>query len=211
MSVHYKQRPGIDASALARRRRNHNPFEDADDDPEEEARRREIAPIEGFEASYHVWAFVRFYSVLHAGVAMKALNKTQLGLGKKLRAEYIQRKHTHLVAQMNTPQPLSSMVVGATGYSGPTTPVTPTTPATPSADPSASSGVARKPYFPLAYHRCLDVCNYFLGFNNWNCEIREIRRYRPAEDEELMDGQLTSEEQSSEYAPRSERIMHCAS
>ena len=129
-------------------------------------------PMEEYEAGFTLWAWVKYYSVLHAGVAVKGFNRIKLG-GQRLKAKFYERQLTKL-DQTVTPTPATS--------------------ASESSQSATSNGRTLTPYFPLSYHRCLDVCNYFLGFNNWTCEIKEIRRYQPDRDEELMDGQDNAKE-----------------
>ena len=53
-------------------------------------------------------------------------------------------------------------------------------------------------HLPLAFHECVNVCNYFLGFNAWSCEVDEIRPYSvEAGDEKLEEDDAFAQQMSA--------------
>lgn len=162
-----------------KRRRNLYPiggFEDDDDDTDPA-----YAAIAGYEAGFNLWAFLKYYSVLHAAHAAKELNRTELIKGQRIKAKMIQR-NTSTHSPVKPAQANSTAGAAATAA------------ATTSPSKTVSSAAAPRSCFPLGHHRCLDLCNYFLGFNSWNCAIQQMRKYNHQTDEDIMDGQMSGGE-----------------
>jgi hypothetical protein len=133
--------------------------------------------VEEFENGFNLWAFIKYYSVLHAAHAAKELSRTQLVPSQRIKANFIKRNSSPSKGQ-HTP-------AGAS-----------TTASTPS-----SSAVPPPPrWYPLAHHRCLDLCNYFLGFNNWNCRVHTMRRFHPVMDRELVEESQQNEQMNKAAA-----------
>jgi hypothetical protein len=145
--------------------------------------------IEEFESGFNLWAYVKYYSTLHATVAMKEIGRTHLIAGERLKAQFIKR-NAHQ-SPTKAPHPLSNT-------SG-------TTHTTNAASIPAVPATSHH-WYPLSHHRCLELCNYFLGFNNWNCEIRSIRPYDSVNDAELMDDSLRTS--SMFHASAADKFIH---
>jgi hypothetical protein len=133
--------------------------------------------VEEFENGFNLWAFIKYYSVLHAAHAAKELSRTQLIPSQRIKANFIKRNSSPSKGQ-HTP-------AGAS-----------TTASIP------ASGVAPPPprWYPLAHHRCLDLCNYFLGFNNWNCRVHTMRRFHSVMDRELVEESPQNEQMNKAAA-----------
>ena len=190
LSLQCKPRDSGGDGGLSRykRRRSLYPlggFEDDEDDSDPA-----YAAIASFEAGFNLWAYLKYYSVLHAAHAAKELNRTELIKGQRIKAKRIQRNTPHTQspvkpAQANT---TAGAAVAAASASSTTSPIK----SVPSVSPRVS--------YPLGHHRCLDLCNYFLGFNSWNCAIQQMRKYNHQSDEDIMDGQWPEAGEADESA-----------
>ena len=171
-----------------KRRRSLYPmaFDDEEDDAD-----NSCAAIEAFEAGFSMWAFIKYYSLLHAAHAHKELNRTTLVPGKRIKAKMVQR---------NTPQsPIKPPNPDGTAAAASST----------GAGASSAAGVVTpRSWYPLAHHRCLEVCNYFLGFNNWNCSIQRVRRYHHEQDQHLMDGRHTNTHSAVQRSAGKSSVAH---
>lgn len=177
LSVHCRARDSDSRDGGGARQSRHAPHAEPD---EVDCEGGACALVEAFESGFNLWAFVKYYSVLHAAHAHRELNRTTLVPGQRIKARMIHRNaHSN-----HSP-------TKATNAAAATTAATPNAGTAPAASTAAgtASGASPRSWYPLAHHRCLDVCNYFLGFNNWNCEIHSIRKYDHQLDEELMDGE----------------------
>jgi len=153
-------------------------------DPEDDDGETGCPLVERFESGFNVWAYIKYYSVLHAALAVKELSQTKLVTGQRLKAQFIKRNSTS--SPVKAANPASTAAGATTGAAVGSTAAT----ATPSSIASSNTptiAAAPRSWYPLAHHRCLELCNYFLGFNNWSCSIQSIRPYDPLRDEDLMD------------------------